>query len=151
MKLIRFGESGKEKPGVIFNEVKYDASSFGEDYNEQFFETDGLNRLRSFIDANKNSLVKLDSNIRLGSPIARPSKIVCIGLNYEDHARETKAAPRSEPVVFLKSTTALCGPNDNIIIPKNSVKTDWEVELAVVVEKKASYVSEDEAMNYVAG
>src|SRR5205814_6112857 len=100
---------------------------------------------------NKNSLVKLDSNIRLGSPIARPSKIVCIGLNYEDHARETKAAPPSEPVVFLKSTTSLCGPNDNIIIPKNSVKTDWEVELAVVIEKRASYVAETDAMNYVAG
>jgi len=136
---------------VILNEVMYDASSFGQDYNEQFFETGGLNRLRSFIDTNKKSLTKLNSNERLGSPIARPSKIVCIGLNYEDHARETNATPPSEPVIFLKSTTALCGPNDNIIIPKNSVKTDWEVELAVVMEKKASYVSEKEAMNYIAG
>src|ERR1043166_1674292 len=151
MKLIRFGVSGKEKPGVILHEVMYDASSFGGDYNEQFFETGGLNRLRSFIHENKNSLEKLNTGVRLGSPIARPSKIVCIGLNYEDHARETNATPPSEPVIFLKSTTALCGPNDNIIIPKNSVKTDWEVELAIVMEKKASHVSEDEAMDHVAG
>jgi len=151
MKLIRFGESGKEKPGVLLDEGMYDASAFGEDYTEQFFETDGLNRLRLFVDTNKKSLTKLDSHVRLGSPITRPSKIVCIGLNYEDHARETNATPPSEPVVFLKSTTALCGPNDNIIIPKNSVKTDWEVELAIVIEKKARYLNEDEAMNYVAG
>src|SRR6266498_2746524 len=151
MKLIRFGFLGKEKPGVILDEVMYDASAFAEDYNERFFETGGLNRLQAFIKTNKNSLTKLDSNIRLGSPIARPSKIVCVGLNYEDHARETKAAPPSEPVVFLKSTTALCGPNDNIMIPKNSMKTDWEVELAIVIEKKARYLKEDEAMNYVAG
>ena len=151
MKLIRHGDLSKEKTGVVIDDIPYDASSFGEDYDEHFFETGGLNRLQLFIKTNKNSLTKLGSNVRLGSPIARPSKIVCIGLNYEDHARETNAAPPSEPVVFLKSTTALCGPNDPIIIPRNSVKTDWEVELAIVMEKKASYVSEDEAMNCVAG
>jgi 2-keto-4-pentenoate hydratase/2-oxohepta-3-ene-1,7-dioic acid hydratase in catechol pathway len=87
----------------------------------------------------------------LGSPVARPSKIVCIGLNYADHAKETGAAMPPEPVIFMKSTTALTGPFDNIIIPKNSVKTDWEVELAVVIGKKASYIEEAEALDYVAG
>jgi 2,4-diketo-3-deoxy-L-fuconate hydrolase len=87
----------------------------------------------------------------LDSPVARPSKIVCIGLNYADHARETKAQPPAEPVIFLKSTTALCGPFDPIIIPKNSKKTDWEVELAIVMAKKASYISESAALDHIAG
>ena len=151
MKLIRYGEPGKEKTGIIMDAEMFDTSAFGEDYNEHFFGTDGLTRLSEFIEANKNNLQKIPAGERLGSPVARPSKIICIGLNYADHAKETGATPPSEPVIFLKSTTALCGPNDNIIIPKNSVKTDWEVELAVVMEKKASYVTEDEAMDYVAG
>ncbi len=151
MKLIRFGEAGKEKPGVVLNEIMYDVSSFGEGYNEKFFETDGLKRLEKFLEQNQNSLSKISNGIRLGSPIARPSKIVCIGLNYADHAKETSAAIPPEPVIFLKSTSSLSGPFDNIIIPKNSEKTDWEVELAVVIEKKASYVEEVNAMSYVAG
>ncbi len=152
MRLIRFGDAGKEKAGVILNETMLDASSFGEDYNEKFFETNGLKRLEEFIKRNQNILPKIESNnTRLGSPIARPSKIVCIGLNYADHAKETNATIPPEPVIFLKSTSSLCGPFDKIIIPKNSEKTDWEVELAVVIEKKASYVEEEDAMNYVAG
>lgn len=151
MKLIRYGELNKEKTGVVIDDVMYDTSAFGEDYNEHFFETDGLKRLQQFIQSNKNKLERIAEDTRLGSPVARPSKIVCIGLNYADHAKETGAVTPSEPVIFLKSTTALCGPNDNIIIPKNSKKTDWEVELAVVIEKKASYVDEANAMNYVAG
>lgn len=151
MKLIRFGDQGKEKPGIIVNDRFYDASSFGEDYNERFFEQDGLNRLRDFVVTNKDSLPELSKDIRLGSPVARPSKIICIGLNYADHAKETNATPPAEPVIFLKSTTALCGPNDEIIIPKNATKTDWEVELALVISKKASYVEESEAMDYIAG
>lgn len=151
MKLIRFGEINKEKPGVIIGDEKYDVSSFGEDYNEQFFESGGLERLRSFIESNKGSLPKVPSDVRLGSPIARPSKIICIGLNYADHARETNAQVPKEPIIFFKSTTALVGPNDNVIIPKNSSKTDWEVELAVVIGKKASYVEERDAMQYIAG
>jgi 2-keto-4-pentenoate hydratase/2-oxohepta-3-ene-1,7-dioic acid hydratase in catechol pathway len=149
MKLIRFGESGKEKPGVILNDKKYDVSAFGEDYTEQFFETDGLSRLADFI--KDNLLPEVADGTRLGSPIARPSKLVCIGLNYADHAKETNAPLPPEPVIFMKSTTAIVGPFDDIIIPKNSVKTDWEVELAVVIGKKASYVEEAEAMDYVAG
>lgn len=151
MKLIRFGNVGKEKTGIIINDKYYDTSSFGEDYNENFFETDGLNRLHKFVDSYKNQLPEVSKDIRLSSPVSRPSKIICIGLNYADHARETKAKIPSEPIIFFKSTTALCGPNDNVIIPKDSTKTDWEVELAVVIGKRTSYVNESEALNYVAG
>lgn len=151
MKLIRFGEPGKEKPGVVLNDKFYDVSAFGEDYNESFFENEGLKRLQQFVDNNGSSFSAVEAGIRLGSPVARPSKIVCIGLNYADHARETGATPPTEPVIFFKSTTALTGPNDNIVVPKNSKKTDWEVELAVVIGKKASYVEEKDAENYIAG
>jgi 2,4-diketo-3-deoxy-L-fuconate hydrolase len=150
MKLIRYGAAGKEKTGVIINDVKYDTAAFGEDYNEEFFESDGLSRLQQFIDANSPLPVIADTE-RLGSPVARPSKIVCIGLNYRDHAEEMGAPLPPEPVIFMKSTTALAGPFDDIVIPKNSVKTDWEVELAIVIGKKASYVEESEALDYVAG
>ena len=151
MKLIRFGEINKEKTGVIINNEYYDTSSFGEDYNENFLESDGLNRLKNFIDKNKNQLPKLSKEIRLGSPVARPSKIICIGLNYADHAKETGAAVPTEPIIFFKSTTALMGPYDDIIIPKNSTKTDWEVELAVVISKRTLYVNEAAALDHVAG
>ena len=151
MKLIRFGKAGEEKPGIVIDDVCYDVSDFGEDYDENFFGTSGLNRLEKFLKENKNALPKIANNIRLASPVMRPSKIVCIGLNYADHAKETNATIPNEPVVFLKATSSLCGPFDDIIIPKNSEKTDWEVELAVVIEKKASYVDEASAMNYVAG
>lgn len=151
MKLIRFGQPGAEKPGIVWNEERYDVSAFGEDYNEQFFETGGLDRLAQFVASSKDQLPRVPDKVRLGSPVARPSKIVCIGLNYIDHAREIKVAPPAEPIIFLKSTTALCGPNDDTVIPKGSEKTDWEVELAVVIGKKASYVAEAEAMQYIAG
>jgi 2,4-diketo-3-deoxy-L-fuconate hydrolase len=151
MKLIRWGNPGKEKTGVIINDTRYDTSAFGEDYNELFFETDGLNRLQKFLDDNKGKLPQVAEGTRLGSPVARPSKILCIGLNYADHAKETGATPPTEPVLFIKSTSALVGPNDDVVIPKDSVKTDWEVELAVVIGQKASYVDEADALNYVAG
>jgi len=111
----------------------------------------GWARLQKFLDEHQPALAEIPAGTRLGSPVARPSKIVCIGLNYADHAKETGATPPAEPVIFLKSTTALVGPNDDIMIPKNSEKTDWEVELAVIIGKKASYVNEAEAMDYVAG
>src|ERR1700761_802487 len=149
MKLIRFGEASKERTGILINDKRYDTSAFGEDYNEQFFETDGLKRLAAFVKNNK--LSEVGNSVRLGCPFGRPSKLVCIGLNYIDHAKETNATPPQEPVIFLKSTTAIVGPNDDIMIPKDSVKTDWEVELAVVIGKKASYVNEADAMGYVAG
>jgi 2,4-diketo-3-deoxy-L-fuconate hydrolase len=151
MKLIRYGELNKEKTGVVLDDKYYDTSAFGEDYNEAFFENDGLNRLKAFVDANQASLQPIPEGSRLGSPVARPSKILCIGLNYADHAKETGAAIPPEPILFMKSTTALVGPFDDIVIPKNSVKTDWEVELAVVIGKKASYVEEADAHEYIAG
>lgn len=151
MKLIRFGELNKEQTGIAVGDKLYDTSAFGEDYNEHFFETDGLTRLQQFLDEHQPALPEIPAGTRLGSPVARPSKIICIGLNYADHAKETGATPPAEPVIFMKSTTALIGPNDNIVIPKDSEKTDWEVELAVVIGKKASYVSEADAMDYVAG
>ncbi|HEY0667110.1 MAG TPA: fumarylacetoacetate hydrolase family protein [Sphingobacteriaceae bacterium] len=151
MKLIRFGEPGKEKPGILVNDVRYDVSSFGEDYNESFFENDGLVRLENYIKTNTGKLPVIENSTRLGPPVARPSKIVCIGLNYAKHAAESGAAVPVEPIIFMKSTTSYCGPHDDIIIPKNSVKTDWEVELAFVIGKKASYVEEKDAMDYVAG
>ena len=151
MKLIRFGEINKEKTGVIIDGMYYDTSSFGEDYNEQFFEFSGLQRLQKFIESGKDQLPQISKDVRLGSPVARPSKIICIGLNYADHARETKANIPAEPIIFFKATTALCGPYDDVIIPKNSEKTDWEVELAVVIGKRISYGDEAEALNAVAG
>ena len=150
MKLIRFGTAGKEKPGVIINEKRYDVSSIVSDYNESFFENDGLETLKKALQSNP-VLPEVDENIRLGSPVARPSKIICIGLNYVDHCRETNAPIPTEPIIFFKSTTSLCGPDDDLIIPKNSTKTDWEIELAFVVGKKASYVEEEDALDYVAG
>ena len=151
MKLIRWRKGGKTFPGIILKSQYYDVSDLGEDYNEDFFETGGLLRLKKFLEGHKQDLIKLEDSVALDSPIARPSKIVCIGLNYADHARETKAQPPAEPVIFLKSTTALCGPFDPIIIPKNSKKTDWEVELAIVIAKKASYISESDALDHIAG
>src|ERR1700676_3696368 len=151
MKLIRWRKGDRTLPGIILEDQYYDVSALGEDYNESFFETGGLLRLKSFLEKNKQGLKKLEAPVHLDSPIARPSKIVCIGLNYADHARETKAQPPPEPVIFLKSTTALCGPFDPIIIPKNSKKTDWEVELAFVIAKKAAYVEASDALDHIAG
>ena len=151
MKLFRYGAPGQEKPGVVINDTYLDVAAFGEDYNEQFFQNDGLERLKAFVAQNDGKLSPVPAGVRLGSAVARPSKIICIGLNYADHAKETGAAIPQEPIVFFKATTALCGPNDDVVIPRNSTKLDWEVELAVVIGKKASYVDEAEAMDYVAG
>jgi len=151
MKLIRYGDAGKEKIGIMMDGIRYDTSAYGGDYNEQFFEDNGLARLEEFVKANQGRLIEVPGPERWGSPIARPSKIVCIGLNYAKHARETGAEIPQEPILFFKSTTALVGPNDAVIIPKNAVKTDWEVELAVIIGKKAGYVSEEDALDYVAG
>src|SRR5258708_31796395 len=143
MKLIRHGEPHKEKTGIALNGKLYDTSAFGQDYNEDFFADGGLEKLRQFVESHQapggaTQLWELPAGTRLGPPVARPSKIVCIGLNYADHAKETGATPPTEPVIFLKSTTALCGPEYTIFIPRDSVKTDWEVELAVVIKKRAS-------------
>lgn len=149
MKLIRFGQPGAEKPGLITRDGDYvDASAFGSDWTAEFFATGGLERLKSWRAINPPIV---DTSVRLGPPIANPGKIICIGLNFRDHAQETGAKIPTEPVVFMKATSSLCGPNDDVIIPRNSTKTDWEVELAVVIGNRASYVSEADAMDYVAG
>lgn len=149
MKLIRFGEAGKEKPGVIINDTWFDVSHLVDDYNEAFFGGDAIGKLKS--DIQKGGLTEVNKNIRLGSPLTRPSKIICVGLNYKDHAHETGAAIPTEPILFFKATSAIVGPNDDVVIPKNAKKTDWEVELAIVIGKKASYVSEDDALSHIAG
>ena len=151
MKLLRFGDAGKEKPGIMLNNEMYDASSFGEDFGETFFENDGINRFKNWLEENQSKLPLVSKGTRIGAPFSRPSKIVCVGLNYTKHALESKMDIPKEPILFFKSTTALVGPNDALVIPKNSVKTDWEVELAVVIGKKALYVEEKYALDYVAG
>ncbi len=130
---------------------RLDTSAFGEDYNEAFFATDGINRLQQWLAEHQNELKEIDAKERWGAPIAKPSKIICIGLNYTDHAEESNMKLPTEPILFFKSTTAIVGPNDDLIIPKNSTKTDWEVELAVVIGKRASYVDEKDADQYIAG
>jgi len=150
MKLIRFGTEGQEKPGIIVNDTWYDVSGVVTDYNEAFFANNDIKKLQEAVAAG-TSFPVVEPTTRLGSVVARPSKIICIGLNYVDHCLETNAPIPTEPILFFKSTTALCGPNDDVVIPKNSVKTDWEVELAFVMGKKASYVEEADALDYVAG
>ncbi len=151
MKLFRFGDIGQEKPGIIIDEKWLNVSPYLQDYNEAFFENNGLEKLEELLVEIKNDLIEIPPSARIASCVARPSKIVCIGLNFADHARETGAEIPKEPIIFFKSTTSLSGPNDDVIIPKNSVKTDWEVELAFIMGKKASYVDETDALDYVAG
>ena len=152
MKLIRFGKQGEEKPGILLsNDEKIDVSSFVSDYDEKFFESGGLVSLKDWLNENESSAPRLDDSIRLGSPIARPSKIICIGLNFKDHAAESGFDAPDEPLIFGKATSAICGPYDNIIIPRGSEQTDWEVELGVVISKKTSYVDQDQALDHVGG
>jgi len=153
MKLFRYGLPGNEKPGILFGDHDFrDLSQFGEDFDGLFFSRDGVPRLRDWLDKNKSNCPVINiPTERIGPPVKNPSKIVCIGLNYSDHATETKLTLPPEPVVFFKSTTAIAGPNDQVIIPRNSKKTDWEVELALVIGKKASYVEESSALQYLAG
>ena len=152
MKLIRFGNKGSVKPGLqLENNIRIDVCGFGEDYNENFFATDGINRLEKWLETNQKKCPVIDNDIRLAAPTARPSKIVCVGLNYAKHAEESGMAVPSEPVLFFKATSSIIGPHDNVILPRGSEKSDWEVELAVVISKKASYVTESTAMDYVAG
>ena len=152
MKLIRFGEKNKEKPGIqLDDDQRIDVSSFIDDYYENFFYKIGIKKLRNWLNKNKEKCPIIDNNIRIGPPISRPSKIVCVGLNYAKHAAESGMIIPDEPVLFFKSSSAITGPYDPIIIPKNSSKTDWEVELAIVIGKRASYVSKEDALNYIAG
>ena len=152
MKLIRKGDTGEERPGLLLPDGReVDISAFGEDYDEVFFETDGLARLAEWAGEHAVGSPDFPDELRQGSPVARPSKIVCIGLNYKDHAEESGVEIPEEPVIFFKATSAFCGPNDDLIIPRKSEKTDWEVELAFVIGKRASYVDEANALEHLAG
>jgi len=152
MKLIRFGALGKEQPGVQLQEgTRLDVSQFIQDYDEAFFGTGGIEKLKVWLEKNKDHCPKVPDTVRLGAPMARPSKIICVGLNYAKHAEESGMEPPKEPVLFFKASSAIVGPYDDIRLPKGSTKTDWEVELAIVIGKKASYVSESEALTHVAG
>lgn len=152
MKLIRWGETGREKPGVLLeDDTRIDVSAFGADYDEAFFDSGGLIGLREWLRQNSKSAARVAPSIRLGPPIRRPSKIVCIGLNFRDHAAESKMELPKEPVIFFKSTTSLVGPNDPLVIPRNGTKVDWEVELAVIIGKKALYAPKERALEFVAG
>ncbi|MCB0658232.1 MAG: fumarylacetoacetate hydrolase family protein [Saprospiraceae bacterium] len=151
MKLIRFGLPGAEKPGLLDQGKRYDVSAFGEDYDEKFFASEGLVRLQRWFNSHQSECPVVPDEERLGPPMCRPSKIICIGLNYAKHAAESGMEVPSEPVLFFKATTAFCGPNDNVVIPRHSKKTDWEVELAVVIGQRASYIEKEDAMDYIAG
>lgn len=152
MKLIRFGAINDEKPGVITTDgTRRDVSAFGRDYDEAFFGGNGIQKLKHWLEKNLDNCPIIDKNIRLGPPLVRPSKIVCVGLNYAMHAKESGMDIPEEPILFFKASSAIVGPYDSIVIPKGSKKTDWEVELAVIIGKKASYVSEIDAMDHVFG
>lgn len=159
MKLARFYADGSQAtegticPAVFdTDDTILDCSTFGEDWDESFFTNDGLTRLSEFLAANQSRLPSHDAQqVRLAPAIARPSKIVCIGLNYAKHAAESGMEAPTEPVLFFKATTAWSGPNDPVVIPRGSTKSDWEVELALVIGERTKYVSVDDAMSHVAG
>jgi 2,4-diketo-3-deoxy-L-fuconate hydrolase len=157
MKLFRFGAPGNERPGVIWGEVPIDAAGFaesfpdGRDWDERFFGSDGLPRLARWLESEGPRAPRVPEGARLGAAIARPSKLVCIGLNYRDHARESGATPPKEPIIFLKAPSAIAGPHDDLVLPVGGEKTDWEVELALVIGARAKYVVRDAALQHVAG
>lgn len=148
MKLLRYGSAGREKPGLLVGDQIRDLSPLLDDLSAENLYPESLARIRA---TDPDSLPLVDGDPRLGPPVSGTGKFICIGLNYADHAAESGMAVPSEPVIFMKATSAICGPNDPIVIPRGSVKTDWEVELAVVIGKPAKYVDEAEAMDHVAG
>ncbi|GAB5505413.1 MAG: fumarylacetoacetate hydrolase family protein [Rhizobiaceae bacterium] len=149
MKLVRFGESGAEKPGIVDADGAIrDLSGVVSDIGGEAISPDGLAKLAAVDPA---SLPLAPAGARLGPCVAGTGKFICIGLNYADHAAESGMDVPPEPVIFMKATSAICGPNDPIIIPRGSEKTDWEVELSVIIGKRAKYVSEENALDYVAG
>jgi len=152
MKLIRFGPAGFELPGLEKPDgTRIDVSGRIDEYSTEFFAGKGLQQLKDWESTDFDGAPVIPHDTRLGAPVSRPGKIVCIGLNYSDHARETGAKIPREPVLFFKASSAITGPNDAVTIPKGSLATDWEVELALVIGKKASYVSEADALQHVAG
>ncbi len=152
MKLIRFGEAGAERPGLLLNDGRRVAvGAFCSDYDERFFVSGGLERLREWAAGDLSGLETVPEDVRWGAAVARPSKIVCVGLNYRAHAVETGAAIPGEPVLFMKASSAWSGPFDDVLLPPGSLKLDWEVELAVVIGKTMRRVPVAGALDYVAG
>ena len=152
MLLFRFGEKDQEKPGVVIGDARKDCSAHFADWNREFFNNNGLEKLKSLVNDGEGNLPDVPDGIRYGSCVARPGTLMCIGLNYSDHAEESGMEPPSEPVIFQKVSNAVIGPYDDVIIPKGSRKTDWEVELGVVIGRDALYLdSVEEAENYIAG
>lgn len=152
MKLIRYGSIGNEKPGIqLENGKRIGVCGFGGDFNEDFFGNNGIEKLQEWLSKNQGNCPVIGQDVRLGSPLVRPSKLICVGLNYAQHAAEAGMEVPSEPVLFFKSTTAIIGPNDEVVMPKGSTKTDWEVELAIIIGKKASYVDQSNAYDHIAG
>jgi 2,4-diketo-3-deoxy-L-fuconate hydrolase len=152
MKLIRFGEEGREEPGVLLPDGRrIDASGEFIDYDEGFFAMGGLESLAEWVAQGCPGGIEVDPLVRLGPCVERPSKIVCIGKNYLEHAKELGEGIPTEPALFMKATSAWSGPSDDVVIPRGSTKLDYEVELAVVIGRTASYVDERESMDYIAG
>lgn len=153
MKLARFGEPRKEKPAVLTAEgERLDLSAHFRDWDSDFFGGDGLERLQEILKTEASKLPRIDANVRTGAPVARPRKVLCIGLNFSDHAAESGMAIPSEPIVFMKATNTVIGPYDDIQIPRGSTKTDWEVELGIVIGREARYLeSADAARSHIAG
>ena len=153
MKLVRVGERGSEIPGVLNDDSTkvLDARPVTADFDSDFFADGGLDRLRSAVRDGKLSQLR-ETNLRIGAPVFKPEKIICIGLNYRNHARESGLEVPKEPIIFMKAPNTLVGPNDDVLIPHKSLKTDWEIELAVVVRKTASYLkTPNDGLKYVAG
>jgi 2,4-diketo-3-deoxy-L-fuconate hydrolase len=149
MKLVRFGEAGKERPGVLDSDGHVrDLSAHVKDISGDVLSDDSLKHLAEI---DPKSLPRLPDGVRLGAPVATPSKFVAIGLNYSDHAAEVGATPPTEPIIFLKAVTSICGPNDAVEKPRGSTKLDWEVELGIIIGKRAKYVDEISAYSYIAG
>ena len=150
MRLFRFGDPDHEKPGVLLGGRSLDVSEFGEDYGEPFFAADGVVRLREWLIKHEIACPVVNKNERVAPCVARPSKIVCVGLNYHQHALESGMEIPKEPVLFLKATTALAGANDDVVVPPGAEKVDWEVELAVVIGRRVSHVPVESALQHVA-
>ena len=152
MKLIRFGDKGTEKPGVLIGDVIRDCSNYFTDWDHDFFINEGLSKLYKMIENDVTVFPEISKSVRLGACVARPGMIICVGLNYSDHAAEAGMDIPKEPILFMKATNTLNGPNDNVTIPRKSSKTDWEVELAIVMKKDLVYAkSESEALEAIAG
>lgn len=151
MKLCRFGDPGAERPAVLDGDQRFDVSAWGQDYDERFFGSGGIDALREWFRVNRESCPRVPADARHAAAVCRPSKLICIGLNYRSHAAESGMEVPSEPIVFFKSTSAICGAYDDLILPRGSRKSDWEVELAFVIGARASYVDEADALNHVAG